>query len=400
MNKRVGRNDPCPCGATNALTGKPIKYKKCCLVKPKSQPDLKVIAQMKAELDLQSQKRRQVLRTKGIFIDFPAPQNHQGRSVWALGSRLYYHPGEGMTFHEALFFVLAKELGNEWINEQEALPLEQRHFILKCHHAYVEWRKNNSNAINQVGNQRWAATTNGYTKSLLSLAFDVACIIHVHGHLPEQMIHRLKSTDSNYQGVRYEIAVAAIFARMGCKFQFLDEQLDGLQQIPGHCEFFATETETGVTVAVEAKSKVRKGVLHEPGQSKDFQLWNNVTGPYRNALTQNPEDTPFFVFVDVNTPPTPGVDPLEKKWAEEILENRKKTPVNKPNNPDPCTAIVYTNYSYHYQTDQEANANEAITVIPEYPKHRVPERLLEKLQLAIEHYSFIPNINNDGEIEN
>ncbi len=400
MSKKVGRNDPCPCGAVNALTGKPVKYKKCCLVKLKSQSEPKVIPQMKAELDQQSRKRRRILETKGIFIDFPAPQNHQGRSVWALGNRLYYHLGEGMTFHEALFFVLAKEIGNQWINQQEALPLEKRHFILQCHHAYVEWRRNNSNETNQIGDQRWAAAPDGLTKSLLSLAFDVACIIHTHGHLPKQMIHRLKSTDSNYQGVRYEIAVAAIFARVGCKFEFLDEKLEGLQQVPGHCEFFATEPETGVKVAVEAKSKVRKGVLHEPGQSKDFQLWNNATGPYRSALTQNPEDTPFFVFVDVNTPPTPGVDPFDKNWAKEILENRKRTPVNKPDNPDPCTAIVYTNYSYHYQSDQEAKANEAITVIPEYPRHRVPERLLEKLQLSIENYSFIPNINNDGEIEN
>lgn len=28
--KKVGRNDPCPCGAVDPDTGKPIKYKKCC----------------------------------------------------------------------------------------------------------------------------------------------------------------------------------------------------------------------------------------------------------------------------------------------------------------------------------------------------------------------------------
>ncbi|MBU1092698.1 preprotein translocase subunit SecA, partial [Patescibacteria group bacterium] len=27
---KVGRNDPCPCGAVDTVTGKPIKYKKCC----------------------------------------------------------------------------------------------------------------------------------------------------------------------------------------------------------------------------------------------------------------------------------------------------------------------------------------------------------------------------------
>jgi preprotein translocase subunit SecA len=30
--KKVGRNDPCPCGAINPNTGKPYKYKKCGLI--------------------------------------------------------------------------------------------------------------------------------------------------------------------------------------------------------------------------------------------------------------------------------------------------------------------------------------------------------------------------------
>ena len=31
--KKVGRNDPCPCGKIDPKTGKPIKYKKCCYPK-------------------------------------------------------------------------------------------------------------------------------------------------------------------------------------------------------------------------------------------------------------------------------------------------------------------------------------------------------------------------------
>jgi len=31
--QKVGRNDPCPCGKKNPITGKPIKYKKCCYPK-------------------------------------------------------------------------------------------------------------------------------------------------------------------------------------------------------------------------------------------------------------------------------------------------------------------------------------------------------------------------------
>jgi preprotein translocase subunit SecA len=32
INKEVGRNDPCPCGAINPNTGKPYKYKQCGLI--------------------------------------------------------------------------------------------------------------------------------------------------------------------------------------------------------------------------------------------------------------------------------------------------------------------------------------------------------------------------------
>jgi len=32
-NKKVGRNEPCPCGKINPVTGKPMKYKKCCYPK-------------------------------------------------------------------------------------------------------------------------------------------------------------------------------------------------------------------------------------------------------------------------------------------------------------------------------------------------------------------------------
>ena len=32
MVAKVGRNDPCPCGAVDA-NGKPIKFKRCCIKK-------------------------------------------------------------------------------------------------------------------------------------------------------------------------------------------------------------------------------------------------------------------------------------------------------------------------------------------------------------------------------
>lgn len=199
--------------------------------------DLEELLKMQQALMKQSDLRKTILSSKGIFIDIPAPTNYQGKSLWAIGTRIYYYPKENITFHEAMFYLLSLELGKEWIDKQESLPLEERHFILKCHHAYIQMRKGKTGISTKEGSDRWSTVPDGLTKSLMSLAFDIACIIHRHGYVPEKMIQRLKLTDSNYQGARYEIAVSAIFARLGCRFEFLDEKLDGLTQTPGHCEF-------------------------------------------------------------------------------------------------------------------------------------------------------------------
>ena len=59
----------------------------------------------------------------------------------------------------------------------------------------------------------WAAEVTGYAQALLQLSFDVFSLRQV-GHLTESVIARLRD-NKEFQGVRYEIAVAAIFARAG-----------------------------------------------------------------------------------------------------------------------------------------------------------------------------------------
>jgi hypothetical protein len=57
-----------------------------------------------------------------------------------------------------------------------------------------------------------SAEVNGWVRYLLSLAWDVATLIHA-GEPPSELIDRLRDHD-NYQGARYELAIAAIFARL------------------------------------------------------------------------------------------------------------------------------------------------------------------------------------------
>lgn len=394
MMKKIGRNDPCPCGS-----GK--KYKKCHYLIDSSRPTHDELIKMQNKFSEDSQKRVSVLQMHGIFIDFVAPTIFEEKSVWALGNRLYPNEKPNITFHEFLLTALAQELGKEWILDQENKTLEQRHFIMKCHHYYKEWRQKENKRPEDPNNNEviWSNIPDGYSKTLISLAFDFACIIHINGHVPKQIIDRLKLMDSNYQGARYEIMVAGILSRMGCKLEYLDEKYEHGKKIPKHNEFLATDPLTNFSFSVEAKSKRRKGVLHETGQPKPYQLWNNATKPYRDALSdQIPENTPYVVFADVNSPPTPGLSIENKPYFKEILNNRKNAPVNKPDNLDPCSAIVYTNYSYHYQTQNESNTNEAVLVVPLYAKYTLPEALVIKLQQVLNGYSYIPDIKYDGTI--
>lgn len=392
MRMRIGRNQQCPCGS-----GK--KYKKCCLLRSSTDtPSFEEISQIRDELYQKSQARKFTLESHGIYIDFPNPVIHKGQSIWALGSRLYHVPIAGITFHECCLEALKMESDQNWVKEQEQLPLEDRHFILKSFYHFKEWRQRNKSERTAVGINTWSCVPDGWSKSLISLAFDIACIIHVNGHVPKKIFERLMKSDNNYQGARYEVAVAAILARIGCKLRFLDEELDHRGDTPLHCEFIAYHPETNETFAVEAKSKVRKGVLHCPGISDAAKLWSNVTSPYLDALHQNPETIPFMVFVDANCPPTPGVSLQDKPWLKDILASRKATPFNTPDNPDPCTVITYTNYSYHYQTNQEAASNEALMIAPNYPKYKVSDLLLNRLGEAIKNYNYIPDITYDGNV--
>lgn len=61
---------------------------------------------------------------------------------------------------------------------------------------------------------------NGWVRYLLSLAWDVTTLIHA-GEPPEGIIARLRDR-TQYQGGRYELAIAATFARLDCSIRWLD----------------------------------------------------------------------------------------------------------------------------------------------------------------------------------
>ncbi|KKT16336.1 MAG: hypothetical protein UV98_C0031G0006 [Parcubacteria group bacterium GW2011_GWB1_43_6] len=385
---KVGRNNPCPCNS-----GK--KYKKCCLSKH-MQPPIKEIIEMAMNVLKKQQEERLALQGRGIFVNYVKPCTYinpkTGQKVraWALGSRLFHTRPEYETFHGFIIDHLQKQvMGKDWWVEQ--LQAQQKHFLFKCFIKWDEWRKRNATEKNRADEHTWYAITDGWAKTLSSLAFDVCTLEHTL-QLPEYILKRLRNR-GEYQGAHYEIAVAAIFARLGCRIDFLDKD----KHTTPHCEFIATHNETGVSIAVEAKSRQKPGVKHMAGTSEQERLLRgDVERLFKKALTQNPKDKPFVIFIDVNAPLTPSISMENKPWFKDIRNILEKYPAPTPDNPEEYTGLFFTNFSPHYDEEKESSPNEHLVVIPLYAKYPMPNQVFgEMLLKAVQNYGFVPNIMED-----
>lgn len=388
MSQKIGRNDPCPCGSAK-------KYKRCCIDKKANFPTQEELMHMFHEIELKKLIQKEKLKSLGILINCINPLIHLGHKVWIIGRRLYYNRPRNETFHEFIVFVLQVTLGKEWFDAEAQKPKIEQHHIFRCFVEHGEWSRRNGNIPeNQVNETIWGAKPDGWSIELLSLAFDVASLQHTE-KLPNQLINSLKDFNE-YQGARYEIMVAAVFARLGFDIVFFDAKKRGAK----HCEFIATHRESGFKIAVEAKSRHRAGVLHQEGIKNDQKILKGDIGTLFNQAMQKDEvgKMPFAVFVDVNTPNIEDKELFEKKWSKGIEKFLRLTGVPTPTNPDLFSVAHFTNFSYHYQQDGLARSGEHFAVRPLFPKYPVPQPFLDMIQLALNNYGRIPLILPDGNI--
>ena len=390
---KIGRNDPCICGS-----GK--KYKKCCLFKqfPIITPlgsgstiPSDVVDKMKAKM-LKEQQEQENLKKIGIYVNYVKPIIFKGKKVWALGSTVYYNRPSSETFHEFIIDMLRLTLGKEWWDSQTSIPFEKKHFIMQCFQKFREWWETRTIQKYKIGEQLWAAYPDGWSRSLVSIAFDVVSLIHSQ-KLPEHLLTRLKNMNE-FQGARYELAIAAIFARLGCQIKFLDDEKIEVK----HAEFIATHLASNSRFTVEVKSKHRKGVLNFPGEEEetDEQLKGKVFRLLHDALRKEREDIPYLIFVDVNSPLTPGTPAFNKKWVRDIMEQRKIEIKDEEGKLVPYNAIYFTNFSYHYQKENITTSGEFISEIPLKPQFPFPNnQIINMLHTALNNYGNVPNLDTE-----
>ncbi len=338
------------------------------------------------EMNSQIQERR----NKGIYINFPNTIEFKEQSFLAVGNKLMYDNNKYATFEQLILRNLQLTLGEEWWNTESAKPPNEQHYIRRCFVALNNPVLEEQN-IKQVSEHVRSMLPTGYQQAVVNLAFDVYVLQHKNS-MPEGWVTRLRSYDQ-YQGVRYEIMVASLFARIGCTLEFYNDH----RVRSKHPEFVATHDETGNKVAVEAKSRHRKGVIHSTGEA-DLRkaLLGDITQLFNRALKKDHEDLPYMIFIDVNAPNDASEKTLESRWFSDVRKMIEARGENNAENPEPYNVLCVTNYSPHYEGDKVTKTGGVCLIaIPhaQFPLNDgVQGEFVQRIMQAANGYGYIPRL--------
>jgi hypothetical protein len=266
------------------------------------------------------------------------------------------------------------QLGKEWFDRETAKPLAERHIILQWRAERAQQFREYQDPRNPNGNVR--APSTGGMKALQVLADDVYQLAHVTDP-PAKLLARLRDLEQ-FQGARYEILIASLFARCGFEIKFI---ADASRRNP---EFFAHKD--GECIGVEAKSRHRSGVLNRRG-AFDKEAPAEIKRLYEDAAGQNPGDCPFLIFIDVNHPLTPDVPLMEKPWVKEALHAFDYRQQEGRENRD--TALVLTNFGWHFSREEGTPPGENCQARLEKPKYPLRDASWNCLGRALTEYGRI-----------
>lgn len=310
-------------------------------------------------------------REPSRLVSRPQIQSTVGdKKFRAVRNKLYQRPLKE-SFYDFQLNHLLWLLGEDWFNAEMAKPLDDRHVILK-------WRDERNQQLRKHQDPKdpealVRAPLTGAMRALHVLADDLYQLAHALAP-PRQILARLRD-QRQFQGARYEILTASLFARCGFEVEFIE---DSSKRNP---EFIAEKD--GERIAVEAKSRHRAGVLNERGAFREHAP-AEIRRLYELAARQNPGDLPFLIFIDVNLPLTPDVPPLEKNWIKEAMQMFEYRDAEGLQNYD--TALILTNFGWHFSREEGSPSGENMWARAEHPRFPVRQETLDLLARAISEY--------------
>lgn len=247
------------------------------------------------------------------------------------------------TLHDFLCDYIKITIGPDWGNAELKKPFDQRHPVIQWYYSVCDLQRRTIKEQGKV----YGAIATGPVRAYLSLAYDLYTLEH-NSLLQKKMVQRLKVREQ-FQGARYEIAVAATFIRAGFDVDLEDET----DSTTSHCEFSATHRSTGARFSVEAKSRGRPGVLGKAGTPQPVdEVKADVYRLVQEALLKRARHD-RIVFIDVNMPPVNGLA-YDSKWFETIAGQIRRLEENQSaSDPWPPAFIFLTNHPYHYAGNDE-----------------------------------------------
>lgn len=325
-------------------------------------------------------RRPDYLGVDGRLVGRPVVANvFKGARVVAIGSRITSIP-PGATFHEFLQALFVDDvLGRAWVSA-ELQKGANAHPIVRW---LAELRALRDAEPAPVGGVHTTDMT-GSALAFLTLAYDVYSTLHC-AQLPARIRSRLRHP-LEFQGVKYEIAVAGLFTRAGFTIEWIN---DRTRMRP---EFLARHKTTGEQVLVEAKSRRRAGVLGYPGAPRTAAASADVYGLFLDALAKETDGLPYAICLDANLPLAAN-DLVGVTWLgdiQQMLEGRASSNAE----PDPFTATIVTNFSWHYAgASAVGGRSESLLVLPRYPAVALRDsRTMDLIFAAVQQYGDVPGM--------
>lgn len=288
--------------------------------------------------EMESSRRR--FQERYGFARPPLATKMGDKWVIAIGGTIYKQTKEGgYNFVNALHDHALEFFGTTFVDQEEAKPFAERHPAMQWLFMAVE----RDARLEAEGNTDPRDKQTGAGAAWLRFAYDLYTIAD-NSKLQADLRRRLLS-GRDWQGARHELRVAALCVVAGFELAFEDES-DGSRT---HPEFIATDTNTGLQVAVEAKSRHRFGVQGfvggkqvEPGERVNIR--DIVLDGYKKQTA-----LPLYVFVDVNLPPCD--DPTWDRWMEELETSMMDLAREGYTDPCPANAVFFSNDPSHYVAD-------------------------------------------------
>jgi hypothetical protein len=180
-----------------------------------------------------------------------------GKRLVGVGSEIYEARERG-TFTNFLFDYGLIRFGDEWIAEQNSLPLDTKHPLFLMHCEALDFVS--AQPVRPEGYV--TVKCSGPLSFCESFYYDLYTVAH-NGSIHEDFMDRLRNRDQ-FQGAAYELRVEATCLRAG--FSTIHEKASTAKR----AEFIAVHRKTGQHIAVEAKSRHREGVMGKARKSRGY----------------------------------------------------------------------------------------------------------------------------------